>query len=417
MTRERPCVAPPDVLIVGGGPAGSTLAGLLASSGLKVELLDRARFPRPKPCGEFLNPGALRLLKRLALLDIVRGLGPATIHGWRLVTEREASANGAYPEGVFGYGISRLLLDKALLDEARRRGAHVREGVRVLRARSGDGHCPEVDVIGPHGLRATLSARVVVGADGLRSVVSASLGLVGRRPRRFKVSLTGAVTLPPESEPVGTLVLGKKETLGLVPIRQDGSVWNATLVVEAARDRRELARDPSRFFRSAVEALPHPDLGGVLPLDGVRASGPFDRPVPKPGAAGILLVGDAAGYFDPLTGQGIYRALASAELAAEAIQGALRQDGISTKVVRRYGAQLKRLFAPGRRLQRVIDSSLRSDLLRERAITFLGEHRRTIDGLLCVTGDLAPVRSLFSPSLWMPIGKSDESAALVNGGM
>src|SRR5688572_27475854 len=104
---------PIDVLVVGGGPAGSTVARLLALRGWAVTLLDRARFPRAKPCGECLNPGAVEALSRLGLLHRVEALGPARLRGWRVESAGRVAV-GSFPAWREGRSLARAGFDQAL---------------------------------------------------------------------------------------------------------------------------------------------------------------------------------------------------------------------------------------------------------------------------------------------------------------
>jgi 2-polyprenyl-6-methoxyphenol hydroxylase-like FAD-dependent oxidoreductase len=156
----------PEVIVVGAGPAGATLAARLGDRGRAVLLLDRARFPRDAVCGEAVSPGARALLDGLGVTDAVLAAGAYPYRGVRLVASDGAIAESRYPAGHAGLSLPRLVLDDLLLARARRSpGVVVREGATVVEVlREGDA-CAGVRLADG----ATLRARVVVAADGRRS--------------------------------------------------------------------------------------------------------------------------------------------------------------------------------------------------------------------------------------------------------
>ena len=377
---------------MGGGPAGSTVAGLLARHGRDVLLVDRAAFPRPKPCGECLNPGAVDLLDRMGLLGAVRSLDPTPLTGWELRTAAGRGADGDFPDGRTGLAVSRLRLDTALLDQARRRGVRVREGWRVTRVEPARGMHPgpRVRLRGPDGRVEELRPRLLLGADGLRSTVARSVGAVARAPRLRKLSLTAHLRVEaPRPRSRGRLVLGEHGTVGLAPL--GGALFNATVVVDPDRSGGAIAGRAAAFHRERVETAVPGWAGRTELAGGPWATGPFDVPVHRPWAPGVLLLGDAAGYFDPLTGQGVYRALRSAALAAATAEDVLALDRrVEDGPGDRYGAALRRAFGPGRVLQRAIETVVSKSWLREPAFAVMARTPATVDALIARTGDLRP---------------------------
>jgi 2-polyprenyl-6-methoxyphenol hydroxylase-like FAD-dependent oxidoreductase len=390
----------PDVLVVGGGPAGSTVAGLLARRGWDVTLLDRARFPRPKACGECINPGGVELLRRLGLERVVRGLDPVPLLGWDVHTDGGRRAEGRFgPEVGPAWAVPRSRLDAALLTEARSRGVTVREGLRVAEAREGTPtEWPSVAVSEPGGATGWWRARMVIGADGLRSVTARALGRPRAPDRTRKLSLTLRLRGSGPADDRGRLVLTSAGTLGLAPVGRD--LWNATVVVSAPGMGRRVAADPLAFALSFVRArIPDWDSPPVVE-GGPWGSGNFDFRVRRVVGHGMLLVGDAAGYYDPLTGQGIQRALRSAELAAGAVDTALREGRVSERDLAPYARDVRRSFMPGRALQRVVEAVVSRRATREQAIGRLGAAPRSMDTLVRVTGDARPAASLLHPRIW-----------------
>jgi flavin-dependent dehydrogenase len=393
------------VLIVGAGPAGSTLARLLARSGREVLVLDRAVFPRPKACGEVVNPGAVALLARLGLGEVLDEAGASRIRGWSLRTSEGDEAIGRFGAGVVARAVPRASLDSALVARAREAGATVLEGWRLVDVRPAatpDSH-PQALVVDPTGTRREIDASLIVGADGLRSRVARSLGWALPPGRPIKASATFHLSGSGPDPDLGVLLLDSRLTLGLVAV--SGSAprfWNATVVLgpeglSSAADRRALAEDPTILLRRAMDEARVSWEGEPTVVEGPWTSGPFHRPLQRVAGSGVLLVGDAAGYYDPLTGQGIFRAIASAEVAGQAIDRILTGNGDWRKVLRGYGRELKKRFAAGRTVQRALDAGLRSRRVRQTAVAILGARPAAATRLLRVTGDLDRPRSLLGP--------------------
>ncbi|MGH7314242.1 MAG: NAD(P)/FAD-dependent oxidoreductase, partial [Candidatus Rokuibacteriota bacterium] len=180
-----------DVIVVGAGPAGAATAILLAERGLEVVVLDRARFPRPKLCGEYLSPEAARVLDRLGVLKTVDAAGAAPLLGMRITAPDGTVVGGSYrpigpwrPYRDHAMGVSRATLDAVLVDRLRAFPVDVREQVRVtdlLRERE---QVVGVTAVDASGRAQPLRARLVVGADGRGSIVAHQLGC--RRPHPLR---------------------------------------------------------------------------------------------------------------------------------------------------------------------------------------------------------------------------------------
>jgi flavin-dependent dehydrogenase len=390
-------VSESDVLVVGGGPAGSATAALLAREGWSVTVLERAVLPRPKACGECLNPGAVGALRRIGMLEAVLALSPAVIRGWELRSGARRAAGSFSSDGVFGLGVARGPLDAALLGEARRAGARVEEGVTVRTVGEAEAHGRILRTRERDGAIGARTARVIVGADGLRSVTARAIGALKRAPRLRKLSLTARVRGRMATSGRGMMSISDDATVGIAPVDARETLWNLTVVVDAARSGRAVAGAPLAFLLERAARSEWSWQEGPEVVEGPWASGPFDWPTRAVSADALVLVGDAAGYYDPLTGQGIHQALHSAELAAETIDSALRRGRVSGADLRRYARRSLAAFAPGRAVQRVIEHVVSRAALRMKVLPRLAARPSAFDALLAVTGDRAPVHSLMSP--------------------
>lgn len=411
-----------DAIIVGAGPAGSATALLLARAGHTVALLDRRRFPRSKPCGDCLSAEAARVLDRLGVLAAVLAAQPARLEGWRIVSPTGQAFQAPFADAADGdprvttaLSLPRHRFDSILLDAARRAGALVRIGTHLTDLRiSSLGRVTGVHGRGPDGSPLQLRARLVVGADGLRSIVARRLGLTGRLPKLRKVSLTAHLTGIRDIDRFGEMHIARRSCAGLAPVSttspDDERICNLTLVVDADLHARAIARDATAFYWTMLRQFPRlahridsathaerPDSDDRRPR--LLASGPFDRPTRDTVADGAALVGDAAGYYDPFTGQGIYHALVAAEILAEEADAALRADDVSRNRLRRYARRHARLIREARALQRVIEFVIARPALAEVFIRRLARTPRTAAALIAATADLRPARSVARPDV------------------
>jgi flavin-dependent dehydrogenase len=378
---------------------------LLARAGVDVVLVDRQTFPRPKPCGDCLSPQANLLLAELGLLANVLDEQPARLRGWRISAPSGNSFQANFSDSAndprvhHALSLARERFDDHLLEAARAAGAHVLTGVRVERVLQPNGHVGGVVARANNSDLLEIQAKLTVGADGLRSTIRKSLGLAGRPPRLRKVALSAHATGVLGLEEVGELHLGDGVCAGLAAITADRTQCNITLVVDADRYGRTFAGKPAVGFGKWLATFPglRDRIQDLELVSDMHAAGPFDRPttgVVKPGAA---LVGDAAGYFDPFTGQGIFQAIAGAKLLAREAVRALHAR-VAHFPLRRYARGHWQLTTGTRTLQRLIDYACARPARAERCVAALARAPRAGSHLIAVTGDLRSPFSLLSPA-------------------
>jgi flavin-dependent dehydrogenase len=370
-----------DVIIAGAGPAGSIAALILARAGARVLLVDRDAFPRDKLCGDTLNPGAIAFLRSLGLtggpLDGARPLAGM------LVSSQRLGVRGIYGGGITGFALTRRELDVWLLEQAVGAGARFESGWVVRRPLVEDtrGHSLvrglALESRRERGTGSRMPAVMTIAADGSRSTVGRALGLVTfpHRHRRwaFGVYATGIA----ETSDVGEMHVRSGVYLGIAPL---SDVLANVCVVTGPRPagptpldviRRAIAQDARLAARFTHAAF----------VGKVRVLGPLATDVRMPGTDGLLLAGDAAGFVDPITGDGLHLAMRGAVLAAEEALRTLETGDVRGAAWRLAEARRDAFGAKvrfNRTVRRIVGSSVAVEIASLGAAVVPGVMRRVV---------------------------------------
>lgn len=392
--REREVEA----IVVGGGPAGSAVATLLAEAGHRVLLLDRARFPRHKACSEYVNPGGVQVLTELGLLDDVFQAGAHRVEAMivHAPAGRRFSVNFAKAEpGRIALGLSRYRLDHLLLERAKAAGVTVCERAHVREVIRENGQVVGV-AASISGTRELIRASLVVGADGHHSTVTRGLGLDVplRWPR--KTGLIAHYRGVTGLGQFGELHVVSGAYAGLAPL-EDG-LTNVALVasVGAVAARAGSIED---FFADTLHSILEVarKLDGAERVGGIRGVGSMARRARRTIGDGYLLVGDAASFLDPFTGDGIYEALRGATLAAPVVSRALTAGDTTAAALDPYRIARRRVFTAKREVcwiaQGFVNAPPLMNYLTER-LSRREELGLTLSGVL---GNFRPATQALSP--------------------
>jgi menaquinone-9 beta-reductase len=377
-----------DVAIAGAGPAGSLAALILARAGLRVRLFDRARFPRHKLCGDTLNPGALAVLVRhLDVSPLVAKSDP--IDGMILTGPRGVTVRAAYGHGIAGRAITREVLDHWLVSRAVDAGVSLEENVSVSAAGIVDGQVAGL-MVAQGGAEVLHRARLVIAADGRRSKIAIGRGLSHQPPRPRRWAIGSYFAGVPGDTRLGEMHVRQGHYIGVAPL--PGGLTNACLVVPHASGdeplsapadllRRYLNDDPQLSSRFAnARAVGPPTTLGPMAVEARAAGEP-----------GLLLAGDAAGFIDPMTGDGLRFALRGAELAAgvaiEALAGRIPIERAHLHLAARRAETFQRKW----RFNRVLRSLVASPAGVSGAAMVATLVPSLFEGIIRYAGDCAPV--------------------------
>jgi len=316
-----------DLVIVGGGPAGLAVAIVAAEQGLAVIVVERRDCSPDKACGEGVLAPGVKALHRLGIADRFDRSTSYPFAGIRFIQEDGSSAESQMPAS--GMGIRRTLLVEALAQRAEELGAVLRHRCSVVRVQA------DANEAVVHTTQGKIFGRLVVAADGLHSQLRRSAGLDAPPSRRRRLALRQHYKICPWTNFVEVHLDDKGEAV-VTPVSDNSVginfVWEDG-VIEHPRIPVLKGRFPALIAR----------LGDAPPISSIRGAGPMARAATRRNSDRMVLVGDAAGFVDSISGDGLSIAFNSALILGTHLPEILKHDA-TRQSMQSYEREARRLY-------------------------------------------------------------------------
>jgi flavin-dependent dehydrogenase len=395
-----------DVIVIGGGPAGCSAAIGLSRLGYNVVLCDQAKFPRDKVCGEFISPAADPILDRLGILSRIETLNPKRLKGVSISSFEGKEFSIDYPfqpglaERPTSLSVSRYELDSLFVEEAKRAGVEVREQYKVTEFLFED-DC----VIGIRGwdgnkISFSIHAPLVIDAGGRNALSLKKFHLKEEPAGGVKIAMAAHWEGAQIADDYCYMHVSDPGYTGISNVGSDRA--NVVLVVD--RDSMN-GENPDKFYLDTVmkNSQRYKILRNAKCLESVRTVESLAFSVKSLPCGGLLMVGDAMGFIDPFTGEGIYLSLRSSEIAVEVAVKALENFNFSRDALNIYEVRRKKEFDKKFLLSRILQKLICNQFFCNQVVRALKGDRGLAETLVGVIGDLEPAETVVSSRFLMQL--------------
>ena len=388
-----------DVIIIGGGPSGCAAALGLNRLGYKVVLCDQAKFPRDKVCGEFISPAADPILKRLGVLNRIEALSPKRLKGVAISSYEGEEIVIDYPQLPWmdarptSLSVPRYELDAIFVEQVKQVGIEVREQHKVTDFLFAEGRVTGVRGWDENKTSFTLKAPLVIDAGGRNALSLKKMDLKKESAENTKIAMAAHWQGAKIADDYCYMHISCPGYTGISSVGKDRS--NLVLVVNRQAMQ---GKKPDTFYLDAVMQNCHRRkiLQDAECIESVRAIESLAFSVKPVTCGGLLLVGDAMGFIDPFTGEGIYLSLRSSEIAVDVADKAFKKTDWSNEVLKDYEIRRKQEFDKKFLLSRIFQKLIYSRIFCDRVVRALQSKPELAEILVGVIGDLSPAQTAVS---------------------
>lgn len=382
-----------DLIIIGAGPAGTGLA-LLLPEYIKILIVDKSVFPRDKICGECLSPGAIDIINEIGLEKIFQENQVEKIYGVTFKSPNLKTSTVLYPDNKYGYAIPRTTLDKTLVDKAREQ-----KNITIIESFNLENIIMEKDAViidgGNKGEKHQFKSKMLVGADGRYSSTAKILNMyesIETDQRHVYVA-----TLDNVKDLDNTIELEVKShrLQYLVSKQSEHKASIAVVINQDDFDKKHFNKESyinllneSEFIKNRIENSDFETKLKGISLNKYKLKSLVDNRV--------IFIGDATGFIDPITGEGMYRAFKSAKIASQVITEAMQTNNYSKENLKTYEEDLLKEFSSIYFFIKTAVFLTTNEMVANTVINNMNSMKELGEKLVSLQGAIIPGKELFS---------------------